>query len=153
ATAKAEFELQRETEKYLDKLNEAENNYRLAYEEVYGPQGALAGIQRYPNDDAAARRYQRALARLERYSQELENLVLNAPLEALSQKVEENKNREDNLRTSENSSRGSERRGSESSYQWFQPGNFTSDLGRAVALGSTGVAVGLDRGARALTNA
>lgn len=153
ATAKAEFEVQRETEKYLNKLNEAENNYRLAYEEVYGPQGALAGIQRYPNDQTAARRYQRALARLERYSQELENLVLNDPLEALSQKVEENKDRENNLRTSGASSRGYERRGSESSYQWFQPGNFVSDLGRAAALGSTGVAVGLDRGARALANA
>lgn len=152
ATAKAEFELQRETEKYLDKLNEAENNYRLAYEDVYGPQGALAGIQRNPNDQTAARRYQRALARLERYSQELENLVLNTPLEALSQKDNKTEDNKDGLLTNKLTSGGSSR-GSESSYQWFQPGNFASDLGRAVALGSTGIGVGLDRGARALVNA
>lgn len=148
ATAKAEFELQRETEKYLDKLNEAENNYRLAYEEVYGPQGALAGIQRYPNDRAAARRYQRALASLERHSQELENLASNLPFKERPQEGEE-----DVLLTNRDSSGRGSSGGSESSYQWFQPGGLGSDLGRAAALGSTGIAVGLDRGARALANA
>lgn len=147
-TAKAEIQEQREIQKYLKNIEDAEKNYQLAYEEVYGPRGALAGFRRDLNNPTAAKRFHRALAKLERHSQELEDLVLNAPLEALSQRVEEKEDKEDDLRTSGDSSRSPE-----SSYQWFQPGGLGSDLGRAVALGSTGAAVGLDRGARALANA
>src|SRR5690606_22868166 len=88
ATGKAEIKEQQEIKKYLNNIENAEKNYWLAYEDVYGPQGALAGIQRNPNDRAAARRYQRALARLEQYSQELENLVSNLPFKKRPQEVE-----------------------------------------------------------------
>jgi len=88
ATGKAEIKEQQEIKKYLNNIENAEKNYWLAYEDVYGPQGALASIQRNPNDRAAARRYQRALARLEQYSQELENLVSNLPFKKRPQEVE-----------------------------------------------------------------
>lgn len=88
-TGKAEIKEQREIKKYLENIDNAQKNYELAYEEVYGDRGALAGLRRSPNSRAAARRYQRALTRLERYSQELENLVSNLPYKESPQEVEE----------------------------------------------------------------
>lgn len=88
-TGKAEIKEQREIKKYLENIQDAEDNYRLAYEKVYGPQGALAGLRRFPDNPTAARRYQRALAELEQYSQELEDLVSNLPVKERPQEVEE----------------------------------------------------------------
>src|SRR5690606_16068634 len=93
--AKAEIATQKEIQKYLENLQKAKNNFQLAYRDVYSPRGALENLKRNTNDPDVARLFNRALDRLEQASQELKELVLNNPLEALSQKVEENRNKED----------------------------------------------------------
>lgn len=97
ATGKAEIKDHQEIKKYLKNIDNAQKNYELAYEEVYGDRGALEGLRRSPNSRAAARRYQRALTRLERYSQELENLVSNLPYKERPQEVEEEYEEKDPL--------------------------------------------------------
>jgi len=94
-TGKAELEEQREIEKYWKNIEDARTNFWLAYRDLYGSWGALANLQRNPNDPDAARLFNRTLNRLEYYSRVLENLVLNNPLKALSQKVERKEYEED----------------------------------------------------------
>src|SRR5690606_17775565 len=98
-TGKAELEEQRQIKEYLKKIEDTEKKYKLAYRKAYGPRGAVKGLQRNRNSREAAIYAQRALAEVERYSQELEYLIFDAPLAALSQKVKkkEKENEKNNL--------------------------------------------------------